>query len=133
MSVPLDSLFPPRVKHVLGHGSNTTPSLCHLVAFEAMAYDGRWFARVCLINGGDGSDWVSRPECCVKHPFSCLLMITIFFGYLLHLNMELVSHVTMVIALAHLVSRRDVRVRSNAHNWTSHNEMPCVAAFPAVS
>ena len=55
MSESLDKPTFSCTKHMLGHGPNTTPPLCHLVAFDMMAYDGRWFARVCLIDGKDGS------------------------------------------------------------------------------
>ena len=40
---------------MLGCGPNTTPSLCHLVAFDVMPDGRRWFPGMCLVEGGGGS------------------------------------------------------------------------------
>ena len=98
-----------------------------------MAYDGRWFARVHLINGGDGSNGVSCPGCSVDHCIPLHLVIPVLFRYLLHPDAKPNSHETMVVVLVDIIPRHDIRSHSNAHNWTSRNEMPHAAAFPAVS
>ena len=119
--------------HAHQRGLNTTPSLCHSTAFDAMAYDWGWFTRMRLVNSRDRSNWVSHPECRIDHALSSPLVITVFFRYLLHANAKSSSRNPMVIILPHPVSRCDICSRSNARNWTSCNEMPCAATFPAVS
>ena len=39
---------------MLGCGPNTTPSLCHLVAFDVIPDGRRWFPGMCLVEGGGG-------------------------------------------------------------------------------
>ena len=97
MSVLLDE--PPGlcVKHVLGCGPNTTPSLCHSVMLDAMQDGGRWFLWVCLVKGGDGAGGIPDLIGHVNHMFPHLLVIPILLRNLVHLYAKLVSSPTMCI------------------------------------
>ena len=115
-SVPLVSPFLSRAKHVLGRGPNTTPSLCQPATFDAVAYNRGRFARVCFVNGGNGSNWVSCPECRIDHALPSLLVIAVLFRYLFHANTQPSSRDPMVIILPYPVPCRDIRSRSDARN-----------------
>ena len=103
-----------------------------MAVLDIMAYDGRWFVRMCLIDGRDGLGRVPCPGCRVNHAFPCLLVITVLLCYLLHLHTKLNSRDVMVIIVPEKVSHCDIRSLSNVHNWTSHDEMPCAATLLAV-
>ena len=98
-----------------------------------MAYDGRWFMGVHLIEGWDGLGWISSPVHCVNRVLPCLLVVPIFLRYLLHPNAKSSSCDTMMIIVPQKVLCHDICSCSNAHNWTSRDEMPSVATFPIVS
>ena len=89
--------------------------------------------RVCLVDGGDRSDWVSFPRRPIQHCILLRFVIPVLLCYLLHLDTKPNSHEAMIVILAHPVPCCDVCSRSNARNWTSRDEMPCAATFPAVS
>ena len=117
---------------MLGRSPNTTPSLYHSAVFDVMAYDWRWFTRVCLVEGQDGSGRVPSPVRCVDHALPCLLVISILLHYLLHPDTKPSSCDAMVIIVLQEIPHHNIHSCSNACNWTSCDKMPSMATFLAV-
>ena len=131
MSEPLD--WPPYsyVKHILGHGPNTTPSLYKSSPFDMRHDGGRWFPRVFFINDGDGTSWVFCPVSSVDHVLPAPLMVPIFLCYLIKSQMKLIGCPTMCVIVAQKVTCCNVCSLLYTHNWTSHNEMASTPTFIA--
>ena len=53
MTELLDQPTSSHMKHMLGHGPNTTPSLYQSLLLDMRYNSERWFPRVSFVDGGD--------------------------------------------------------------------------------